>query len=538
MKVFLFAYVNTLTSSLMTFSAAMRPPGDTCENLPGGYCHRRTQQDEDFVRMWKEKFGKDLFARRRLEDVENPPIFPFAPAEYEPVNGILLAFDGSSNGAMTYDLDVVAGIAAAVTKQETLTFVYMVANPSQKPVSETEFVKSGVNMSRVVWVEKLIDSVWIRDYGPRYICHGTADVRGGIDTRYYSSRLNDDTLPTKLGNGTEVGPYSNFDLNAELMHSGGNGHYFSTRDAFSSKLLLSDNTATEAQIKTYWRDYKGAELHLFPQLDFNVDGTGHIDMWFLPVSDTAVIVGKWAKEDSYGSKSITDGAAQYMKDLGYTVYRTPNWNSKNRVYGNYVHYTYTNAVIVNGVVVISSFGSVSAGRDDVALATYRAAFPNHTIVQVDSSNIITRSGALHCIVQHVYDCTKSAPKTRSPTVAKSSPPSSQPTTSPTLRVADLDATKSKKGSKWVAIITIKVVGSSGATVSGVKVTGTWSGAKTGTTTCTTPTTGTCQVVASNMSGASVTFNTTSLAKTGYTYNASANSDPEGDSDGTSITVLK
>jgi hypothetical protein len=105
-------------------------------------------------------------------------------------------------------------------------------------------------------------------------------------------------------------------------------------------------------------------------------------------------------------------------------------------------------------------------------------------------------------------------------------------------VADLDATKSKKGSKWVAIITIKVVGSSGATVSGVKVTGTWSGAKTGTTTCTTPTTGTCQVVASNMSGASVTFNTTSLAKTGYTYNASANSDPEGDSDGTSITVLK
>ena len=288
-------------------------------------------------------------------------------------------------------------------------------------------------MTRVVWVEQPIDSVWIRDYGPRYLCHNKTDVRGTVDTRYYSGRVYDDTLPTKLGNGVEVGPYSNFDLDVELMHSGGNGHYFSTRKAFSSRLLLADNTATEAQIKAYWQEYKGADLYIFPQLSFNVDGTGHIDMWLLPVSDTSVIIGEWAKEDAYGSKAITDGAAQYMKDQGYMVFRTPNWVSTTTVNGYYVHYTYTNAVIANGVVVISSFGSVSNGRDSIALGVYEAAFPGHTIVHVDSSRIITHSGALHCIAQHVYDCTKSSPKTISPTAAKTYPPSGAATSTPTGR---------------------------------------------------------------------------------------------------------
>jgi hypothetical protein len=150
------------------------------------------------------------------------------------------------------------------------------------------------------------------------------------------------------------------------------------------------------------------------------------------------------------------------------------------------------------------------------MATYQAAFPNHKIIQVDSSNIIKRSGALHCIAQHVYDCTKSAPKTKPPT------PSSPPTSSPTLRVGDLSATKSIRGGKWGVTVTITVKSGSGALISGATVAGTWTGAKTGAATCTTSTSGTCQVVASNMSGTSVTFTTTSLAKTGHTYDPTAN----------------
>jgi hypothetical protein len=38
--------------------------------------------------------------------------------------------------------------------------------------------------------------------------------------------------------------------------------------------------------------------------------------------------------------------------------------------------------------------------------------------------------------------------------------------------------------------------------------------------------------------ASVTYTVTNLSATGYTYDAAANSDPDGDSNGTSITIVK
>ena len=112
------------------------------------------------------------------------------------------------------------------------------------------------------------------------------------------------------------------------------------------------------------------------------------------------------------------------------------------------------------------------------------------------------------------------------------------TTGGALHVADLDGTKSIKGSKWTATITVKVVDANGVAVSGATVSGNWSGAKTGTATCLTGTSGTCSVVASSMTGASVTFTVTNLVKSGYTYNAAANSDPDGDSNGTAITIVK
>lgn len=424
-----------------------RPEGNStnCDDLPVGYCHRRTRRDRQFVEEWKENKRKKLlllaaaaaaavqrektndddnspFHRRHLVDVQEAPSLPFAPGEYEPIEGILLAYD-------YWDMDVVAGIAAAVTRQETYTKVYMVVDTvysytgDDKADAMKYFINAGVNITRVVWIREPIDAVWIRDYGPRYICHNeTKVVRGGVDTKYYTDRPYDDTLPTKLGNGNDIGLYTNYDLNGELIHSGGNGHYFSTRKAFATRLVVTDNVITEAQIKTYWNDYTGAELHLFPQLSFSVDGTGHIDMWFLPVNDTAVIIGQWAREDAYGSKKITDDAARYMTNLGYTVYRTPNQVK------NWVHYTYTNAVIANKVVILSKFG---VAEDATALVVFKTAFPGHTIVQVDSSNIIQRSGALHCIAQHVYDCAKSNPKTSKPI---STPPSPKPTSvKPTTR---------------------------------------------------------------------------------------------------------
>ena len=157
-----------------------------------------------------------------------------------------------------------------------------------------------------------------------------------------------------------------------------------------------------------------------------MDVTGHIDhidMWFLPVDDNKVIIGEWKEEDDYGSKDITDNAAKYMEDNGYEVFRVQNRNDV--VEGYYVHYTYTNAVIVNDIVVISSFKKEAADLE--ALNVFQEAFgPDKTIVQVDSSSIIERSGALHCISQHVYACGDDTSEPRTTTLPTGTNPTCIP----------------------------------------------------------------------------------------------------------------
>ena len=110
----------------------------------------------------------------------------------------------------------------------------------------------------------------------------------------------------------------------------------------------------------------------------------------------------------------------------------------------------------------------------------------------------------------------------------------------TVHVADLDATKAISKTKWTATVTVKVVDNTGTVVSGAVVTGAWSGGYVGAGTCTTGTAGTCSMTTGSMklTASSVTFTVSNVAASGSTYDASANTDPEGDSTGTVITVVK
>jgi subtilisin family serine protease len=103
-----------------------------------------------------------------------------------------------------------------------------------------------------------------------------------------------------------------------------------------------------------------------------------------------------------------------------------------------------------------------------------------------------------------------------------------------LHVGGMTGAKSAKGKNWNATVTVTVLDQNNAAASGVVVTGSWSGAKTGTASCTTGTNGACSVSTGNMStsaGTSVTFTVSNLAKSGYTYNAAANTI-------SSLTVVK
>jgi hypothetical protein len=109
-----------------------------------------------------------------------------------------------------------------------------------------------------------------------------------------------------------------------------------------------------------------------------------------------------------------------------------------------------------------------------------------------------------------------------------------------IHVGDLDGSIGTVRKNWNAAVTITVHNTDEAPVQNVTVAGSWSGGTSGSSSCTTNGSGQCSVTSSNVSfkKTSVTFTVTNLSGAGYTYASSANHDPDGDSNGTSITVSK
>ena len=113
------------------------------------------------------------------------------------------------------------------------------------------------------------------------------------------------------------------------------------------------------------------------------------------------------------------------------------------------------------------------------------------------------------------------------------------TTGSVLHVGDLDGTSGKSGNGWVARTTITVHDANDSPVSSATVSGKWS-YSTSTVTCTTDSLGKCTISSSRLSRntSSVSFTVGSLSKSGGTYDATKNHDPETDSNGTTITVRR
>jgi hypothetical protein len=107
-------------------------------------------------------------------------------------------------------------------------------------------------------------------------------------------------------------------------------------------------------------------------------------------------------------------------------------------------------------------------------------------------------------------------------------------------IADLDASSSSNGSAWQAIVSISVVDAFGNPVTNASVFGAWNDNTT--VGCITDSRGQCSLTSSKVQIGQVNSlsftvsNIRCLKSSLYTYQATRNTDPELDSDGTTITV--
>ena len=111
---------------------------------------------------------------------------------------------------------------------------------------------------------------------------------------------------------------------------------------------------------------------------------------------------------------------------------------------------------------------------------------------------------------------------------------------PSVHVGDLDRSTTKQKSSWTAIVMITIRNQADTAVANATVTGSWSNGTTGTSSCTTNGSGQCAVSKAGIKNrtTSVAFTVTNVAHATLPYAPAGNQDPDGDSNGTTITIPK
>ncbi|MBX3368232.1 MAG: agmatine deiminase family protein [Phycisphaeraceae bacterium] len=310
-------------------------------------------------------------------------------AEYEPMESIIIAWEGDASWNA-----IQKTMVEHITTTGNADVWIVVDNTTERTAVQSTFASSSANVARIKYVVRPTDSIWIRDYGPRYIYEG--DVRAIVDHTYNRPRPNDNLLNAYYGGTTRRQKV----YQLPLVHGGGNYHLDANNNGHATRLINNENPSlTESQILAYWQQYQNLDTTLYTPFPTSVDSTQHIDMWMQIIADNKIVISDWPAQPGTTQDVICDSVAAAFTSAGWTVYRTP----ARTVSG--VHYTYTNVVMCNDLVLIPTYTNSTitspTNYNNLALATWQAALPGKTIVQVNCQNLVTAAGVMHCIVMHI-----------------------------------------------------------------------------------------------------------------------------------------
>jgi agmatine deiminase len=303
-------------------------------------------------------------------------------AEYEPMEGVIFAWKQFTS--------ILSQMAARITTVGDADVYVALDFASQQATVTTQLTNAGADMARVRFVVRNTNTVWMRDYGPRYIYEG--GCRAIVDHVYNRPRPNDDVFPQFFA---QLKHHARYDL--PLIHGGGNFHLDATGFGYATRLIVNENPGrTEQQIRALWAQYQNLDTTITSAFPTTVDLTQHIDMWMQVCADDRVVISDWPVNQGSVQDIICESAANLLASRGSTVFRTP----ARLVNGN--HYTYTNVVLCNDLVLIPSYtNSLVAPYNAQALVAWQNAMPGKTVVQINCEQMVASAGVMHCIMMHV-----------------------------------------------------------------------------------------------------------------------------------------
>jgi len=248
------------------------------------------------------------------------------------------------------------------------------------------------------------NSIWVRDYGPWTAYTNDYDTLNIIDWIYNRPRPLDDITPVYFSNYIGAPIYQTTTPPYNLTHTGGNLMIDGHGTAFSSKLILDENSGkTEEQIDEIMNLFLGVSKYI-KMNDLPYDGIHHIDMHMKLLDEETLLVGEYppgVADGPYIEANLQYVLHNFKTCFGrdFNVVRIPMPPDQNGQYPPSGQYrTYTNSFIVNKTVIVPTY---EYQYDTTALRIYREAMPGYNVVGINCNSIIGSLGAIHCIMKEV-----------------------------------------------------------------------------------------------------------------------------------------
>lgn len=323
------------------------------------------------------------------------------PAEWQPHERTWMAFpsNGYTLGTSDAERDAArktwANVANAVSEFEPVS---MVVNPGDERIA-------GRLLSGEVEIFSLpLDDAWMRDIGPTFVIED--GKLAGVDWTFNGWGASDwasweaDAKIAELILG-ELGVPR---IASELVNEGGGIHVDGT-----GKVLLTKTVQLGAERNPGWvqraveeeiADKIGAHSAIWIERgltrDYDEFGTrGHIDIVACFRPDGKVLYHQQTDPD-HPDWFVSREVARKLGEHGLDAIGVPAPEALKDADG-FVDYSYINHYVVNGGVILCSFGERS--RDQVAKEIMEDSYPGRDVKLVDARELFARGGGIHCITQ-------------------------------------------------------------------------------------------------------------------------------------------
>ena len=247
--------------------------------------------------------------------------------------------------------------------------------------------RAGVDTGSVQFTPLALDSVWIRDFGP-LVVRTTGGGYQAVDLRY-DGRPWDDGLPTRLARTWGI-----LARKVPLVLEGGNLQSDGAGSCLTTEAVLDDNGYSPARVRRILRRHLGCR-RTFILTPLEDEPTEHVDMFATITGPGQVMVGSYTRQEDPVNARRLDTTARQLAAAGFQVRRVPMPHHRDGVFR-----TYTNSLAVGGKVLVPVYAD-DRRHEARALEVFQQAYPGRVIVPVDSSEIIHRDGALHCVIMTV-----------------------------------------------------------------------------------------------------------------------------------------